>query len=185
MTTTTTTRYGNKWTVNEILSLQREYELLNLSIDEIASKHKRTPNAIMFKLDQEQLADYNVLYSNYHNLNSPIPIQRERLITPLLRPTYSLNGSSEYSEDEEEFDDENDEDYVDNADDEQEEQEQEEDDDDEEYDDEDEDESRLSKRVYKLENSLDEIKNMLKSIISNTVPICGIKDCKMSSCSEL
>ena len=152
---------------------------MNLSIDEIASKHKRTPNAIMFKLDQEQLADYNVLYSNYHNLNSPIPIQRETLFTPLLRPTYSLNVSSEYSEDEEEFDDENDEDYVDNADDE-----QEEDDDEDDYE-EDEDESRLSKRVYKLENSLDEIKNMLKSLISNKDPMCGIKDCKMSSCSEL
>ncbi len=180
---TTTTRCGNKWTVNEILSLQREYELLNLSIDEIASKHKRTPNAIMFKLDQEQLADYNVLYSNYHNLNSPIPIQRETnfppLFTPLLRPTYSLKVSNEYSnddEEEEEFDDENDEDYVDNADDEHD------DDDDDDDDEDEEDESRLSKRVYKLENSLDEIKNMLKSLISNKEPLCGIKGCEMSSC---
>ena len=145
---------------------------------EIASKHKRTPNAIMFKLDQEQLAYYNVLYSNYHNLNSPIPIQRETIITPLLRPTYSLKVSNEYSDDDEEeaeFDDENDEDYVDNADDEHDY------DDDEEYDEE-EDESRLSKRVYKLENSLDEIKNMLKSLISNKEPMCGIKGCEMSSC---
>jgi hypothetical protein len=29
-------RNGNKWTVNEVLTLQREYELLNMSIQEIA-----------------------------------------------------------------------------------------------------------------------------------------------------
>ena len=34
MTNTTTNRIGNKWTVNEVLSLQREYELLNWSIEE-------------------------------------------------------------------------------------------------------------------------------------------------------
>ena len=171
-----TKRTGNRWTINELISLQREYELLGLSIDEIALRHQRTPNGIMFKLDHEGFADYNVLYSNYHKLNEPIPIQRETLFTPILRPTYSLKGYSEYSEDEEEFDDENDEDYVDNADDE------EEDDDDEDEEEEDEDESILSKRVYNLENSLDEIKNMLKTIITNRDPTCGIKECKMSSC---
>ena len=47
------TRHNNKWTVNELLSLQREYELLGWSIDQIAEKHQRTPNAIMHKLDYE------------------------------------------------------------------------------------------------------------------------------------
>jgi hypothetical protein len=56
------TRNGFRWTVNESLQLQREFELLKLTIDEIATKHKRTPNAIMYKLDQEGLADYNTLY---------------------------------------------------------------------------------------------------------------------------
>ena len=67
------TRHNNKWTVNELLSLQREYELLGWSIDQIAEKHQRTPNAIMHKLDYEGLADYNVLYSNYNDLNQRIP----------------------------------------------------------------------------------------------------------------
>ena len=58
-------RFGNRWTINECLQLQREYELLELSIDEIAERHHRTPNAIMLKLDSEGLADYCVLYSNY------------------------------------------------------------------------------------------------------------------------
>ena len=46
-------RYGNKWSVNEILSLQREYELLGMSIQEIAIKHKRTVQAILYKLESE------------------------------------------------------------------------------------------------------------------------------------
>ena len=45
-----TTRHGNKWTVNELLSLQREYELLEWSVQEIAEKHKRTVEAILFKI---------------------------------------------------------------------------------------------------------------------------------------
>ena len=46
-------RYGNRWTVNELLSLQREYELLEMSVDDIATKHQRTVNAILFKLQDE------------------------------------------------------------------------------------------------------------------------------------
>ena len=65
-------RSGNRWTVNECLQLQREFELLNLSVNEIAANHKRTPNAIMFKLDQEGFANYNVLSSNYNKLNPNI-----------------------------------------------------------------------------------------------------------------
>ena len=65
-------RFGNRWTINECLQLQREFELLELSIDKIAERHQRTPNAIMCKLDQEGLADYNILYSNYHNLNDEL-----------------------------------------------------------------------------------------------------------------
>jgi len=54
-------RSGAKWTVNECLRLQREYELLKLSIDEIATLHQRSAQAIMYKLDAEGIADYNVL----------------------------------------------------------------------------------------------------------------------------
>lgn len=65
----TSNRIGNKWNVNEVLSLQREFELLGWNVDQIANKHGRTPNAIMFKLDSEGFAEYNSLYSNYHNSN--------------------------------------------------------------------------------------------------------------------
>ena len=51
----TTTRANKKWTVNELLSLQREYELLDMDIFEIALKHKRTPKAILYKLEDEAI----------------------------------------------------------------------------------------------------------------------------------
>lgn len=55
-------RAGFKWTINECLRLQREFELLNLPVEEIALLHKRSPYAIMCKLDAENIADFNELY---------------------------------------------------------------------------------------------------------------------------
>ena len=46
-------RNGNKWTVNEVLALQREYELLEWTIQEISAKHKRSIGSILFKLTAE------------------------------------------------------------------------------------------------------------------------------------
>ena len=50
-----TSRANNKWTVNELLSLQREYELLGMDIFQIALKHKRSPKAILYKLEDESI----------------------------------------------------------------------------------------------------------------------------------
>jgi hypothetical protein len=60
-------RFGNRWTINECLQLQREFELLKLPIDDIALRHKRTANAIMLKLHREGFADYTELYTHYSN----------------------------------------------------------------------------------------------------------------------
>jgi hypothetical protein len=68
-TKTAMNRIGYKWNINECLRLQREFELLGLTIDEIATKHKRTPKAIMFKLDEEGFATYTDLYNRYYGLN--------------------------------------------------------------------------------------------------------------------
>ena len=144
----TRNRIGNKWTVNEVLSLQREYELLGWDIDQIAEKHGRTANAIMYKLDQEGFADYNVLFSNYHyhSLNSKMEVSRTQ--KPMaLEPSLS-------DDDDTVVDDEQDEDYVDDG----------EEDEDE---DEEEDEDPLTERVAKLESGLDEIKHMLKMLTSS------------------
>lgn len=43
-------RNGYKWSVNECLRLEREYDLLELSVPDMAFLHKRTLNSIMFKL---------------------------------------------------------------------------------------------------------------------------------------
>lgn len=46
-------RHRQPWTVQEVLDLQREYELLDLSILDIASKHHRDVNAITYKISNE------------------------------------------------------------------------------------------------------------------------------------
>lgn len=46
-------RHNNKWSIHEILSLQREYELLEMSVGEIANKHQRSEEAILWKLEKE------------------------------------------------------------------------------------------------------------------------------------
>lgn len=124
----TPNRIGNKWTINEVLSLQREFELLGWDIDQIAEKHGRTANAIMFKLDKEGFDDYNVLHSNYHKLIADRPVGNTLVLEAV------------DSEDEDNVIDKTDEDHQDEG------------------------EDPLSRRVDKLENGLDEIKNMLKAL---------------------
>jgi len=46
-------RNGNRWTISEIIRLQREYELLELTVQQIAQKHQRSTRAILCKLEAE------------------------------------------------------------------------------------------------------------------------------------
>jgi ribosomal protein S8 len=46
-------RHNFKWNINETLRLQREFELLELTIQDIAIKHGRTTKAILYKLEKE------------------------------------------------------------------------------------------------------------------------------------
>jgi hypothetical protein len=48
-------RHGNRWSITEILNLQREYELLGMSVQQIADKHERSVQSILFKLHCEGL----------------------------------------------------------------------------------------------------------------------------------
>jgi hypothetical protein len=50
-------RTNFKWNINEILALQREYELLEMTVQEIALKHERSVDAIAFKLEKEGFID--------------------------------------------------------------------------------------------------------------------------------
>jgi hypothetical protein len=93
---TTYRRANAKWTINECLRLEREFDLLKLSIDEIAALHERSAQGIMYKLDSEGLADYNVLAvcgTNYQLRDSDI------------------NNQDSNQEEEEEDEDEKDSDY--------------------------------------------------------------------------
>ena len=60
-------RHGFRWTINECLRLQREFELLQLPLEEIASRHGRTVNAIMWKLHAEEFASYDDLCNQYYS----------------------------------------------------------------------------------------------------------------------
>ena len=50
-------RNGKRQNIPEVIRLQREYELLNLPIDQIAKIHERTIYAIMAKVEQEKFID--------------------------------------------------------------------------------------------------------------------------------
>ena len=53
-------RHGNRWTVNELITLQREVELLNMPVAEIAERHQRTVESISYRVEQEGFANsYN------------------------------------------------------------------------------------------------------------------------------
>ena len=46
-------RHYFRWNINELIALQREYELLELSIIEIAIRHKRSVRSILCRLQEE------------------------------------------------------------------------------------------------------------------------------------
>ena len=103
-------RNGYKWSVNESLQLEREYDLLKMSVPEMALKHNRTLNAIMFKLQAEGLCSYNDAYIKTFGQNF-IDEQIDKL-NNLSATKY--DEEEDVSEDEK--DDSEDEDYVPNLD---------------------------------------------------------------------
>lgn len=67
-------RHYNKWNVNELLKLQREYELLNLSIPDIAKNHERTEDSILYRLQEEGIID-NIGFDLNEN-NNLVPLTK-------------------------------------------------------------------------------------------------------------
>jgi hypothetical protein len=66
-------RKGNKWTINELLQLQREYELLEWTVQQIAEKHQRSVTAILYRLEDEGFVNsfsnargYNINLSEHY-----------------------------------------------------------------------------------------------------------------------
>ena len=136
-------RQGNKWTINELISLQREYELLELTVQEIAEKHQRTETAILYKLESEGLIDSwnsarGFVSEDYQNSVSSNKEQVEAEVEECCG-----------GDDDEEYQ------FVEEA----------ESDDDDISDDESEVE-KLTERVWSLETSVGEISSMVKNIYS-------------------
>lgn len=55
------TRSGNKWTIPELIALEREYDLLQLTVQDIAKLHKRTVLAIVSRLESEAIININTM----------------------------------------------------------------------------------------------------------------------------
>ena len=126
---TTINRNGNRWTINEILSLQREYELLEWTVQQIAEKHQRTVRAILFKLNSEGFIE------SWNDARG-FDIQAYEESFNEKDEEFIFHETLYYDEDDDEEDDEDDdEDYVDDED----EDEEDEDEDDEDLEEDDED----------------------------------------------
>jgi hypothetical protein len=133
-TTTTTKRSGNKWTINELLNLQREYELLEWSVYQIAEKHQRTVMAILCRLKSE---GFITRFREARGFDIEV-----------YKNTISSDNKSEDDDDSSEYvDDQSDED----------------DDDENDYEKEDE-VDQLTDRVWSLQTSVNEISSIVKNI---------------------
>ena len=140
-------RQGNKWTINELISLQREYELLELTVQEIADKHQRSETAILYKLESEGLIESwnsarGFVSQDYQN---SVSSNKEQVNYDEAEDVEECCGG----------DDDEDYQFVEEA----------ESDDDDISDDESEVE-KLTERVWSLETSVGEISSMVKNIYS-------------------
>ena len=142
-------RHNFKWNVNELLSLQREYELLEMNIQDISAKHGRTIVSILYRLQQEGFIETWIDARGYQEFSKT----QSYLLGSLDCGKNFIQDDSD-SDYEEKLD--NDSDYV-----------QEEDDDEEDEDDEDDSStSSLNQRVFGLETAVSDIKGMIGTLLS-------------------
>ena len=140
-------RQGNKWTVSELISLQREYELLELTVQQIAEKHQRSESSIMYKLDSEGLIDN---WNDARGFNSDDFKKNVDFVNKEDDCDDNIQDDEVVVEDDDEeynFVEENESDDDDISDDES-------------------DVEKLAERVWSLETSVSEISSMVKNIYS-------------------
>jgi hypothetical protein len=151
-------RQGNKWTINEILSLQREYELLELSVQQIAEKHQRSETSILYKLDSEGLID------SWNNARGFDSVKYQNNETSYNETKDQVGGYND--DDNDDNDDDNDDDDDNNNDDDYQFEENEDEYEDEDITDDESDVEKLTERVWSLETSVGEISSMVKNIFT-------------------
>ena len=161
----TNKRNGNSWTVNELLSLQREYELLEWNIQQIAEKHQRTERAILFRLESEGIiTSWNA--ARGFDMESYKASIEEDVVTEDCdcNEESCVDDDVDEEQEDDEVDDQDccddDEDYV--ADEEEDEEDEEEEDDVSEV-------EKLSERVWSLETAVTDIKDMVQHLFNNLV----------------
>ena len=163
---TTYKRNGNRWTINEILTLQREYELLEWSVYKIAEKHQRTVMAILCKLKAE-------CFIQHFKEARGFDVEEYRKSIDESYNCQNNNKQEDIDNDEDEDEDENeDDDESENACcDEDDEyvpediyEDEDEDDEDNNYDYEHEKVEQLTDRVWSIQTSVNEISSIVKSI---------------------
>jgi hypothetical protein len=163
-------RHNFKWNINELLSLQREYELLEMTIQEIANQHERTVDAILYRLCQEGFIETWVDARGYQDYAKNF----DYIVGSL------DSGVNAYDYGEDVVEDEKDSDYV-----------EEEDvasEDDEDYEN-DEDISTLSQRVWGLETAVDDIKGMIGTLLtrfsSSSKPLKKLRQTTSQASAEI
>jgi len=150
-------RNGNRWTVNELLSLQREYELLEWTVQQIAAKHQRTERAILFRLESE-----GIITSWNDARGFDMESYKASIEDDIVTEDCVCNEESCVDDDDDDDEhcggDDNDSEYV--AD-----EEEEEDDDDDDVS----EVEKLSERVWSLETAVSDIKDMVQHLFNNLV----------------
>jgi len=152
-------RHNFKWNVNELISFQREYELLEMTIQDIAAKHERTVDAILYRLCQKGFIESWVDARGYQEYSKNFEFVVGSLDTGV--------NAYDYGEDAETDDDvnEKDSDY-----------EEEEEEDDEDYD----NISSLNQRVWSLETAVSDIKDMIGTLLSRFTTSKPLKKLRQS-----
>jgi hypothetical protein len=156
-------RNGNSWTVNELLSLQREYELLEWDIQQIAEKHQRTERAILFRLESEGIITSWNAARGFDMESYKASIEEDDVTEECV-----CNEESCVDDDDDDDDDDEDQECCDNDSEYVDEEADEEDDDDSVCDDASEVE-KLSDRVWSLETAVTDIKDMVQHLFNNLV----------------
>lgn len=149
-------RHNFKWNVNELLSLQREYELLEMTIQDIANKHERSIDAILFRLQKEGFIETWIDARGYQEYSKTLPYLAGSLDS----------GINDYDEDvtDDDLANDKDSDY---------EEENEISEDDENYEHEHEDEYdiyNVNQRIWGLENAIKDIKGVINTLLSKISP---------------
>jgi hypothetical protein len=147
-------RHNNRWTIPELLTLQRDYELLEMTITEIAEKHERTVNAILCKLQSEEfITSWNDArgYEEYVSTLIPVKSIYDHGITNNLGVYVTDDDDEVFVENNEQYDEE----YIcDN-------------DSDSDYEQCEIDEKEsLNQRVWGLETAVSEIKNLIGTLLT-------------------